>query len=162
MSMEGAVKTFFSAQRFAVAGASSDPRKFGHKAKLTRPVLQWYLSRSLTAVPLNPSNNYIDVPPHTAIATLPSPKALGDKGPTTSLSVITPPKVTRKLLEEAKEVGVLAVWLQPGTFDEGVLEFARREWPGRCIAGMEGGTRGGEGWCVLVDGDWGLGLGSRL
>lgn len=29
--MNAAAKTFFSSPRFAVAGASSDPRKFGHK-----------------------------------------------------------------------------------------------------------------------------------
>lgn len=32
--MQAAVKTFFSSPRFAVAGASSDPNKFGHKSKL--------------------------------------------------------------------------------------------------------------------------------
>lgn len=29
--MQAAVKKFFSAKQFAVAGASSDPAKFGHK-----------------------------------------------------------------------------------------------------------------------------------
>lgn len=33
-SMEAAVRTFFSSPRFAVAGASSDPAKFGHKGVL--------------------------------------------------------------------------------------------------------------------------------
>lgn len=32
-AMEAAVRTFFSSRQFAVAGASSDPRKFGHKGK---------------------------------------------------------------------------------------------------------------------------------
>lgn len=31
LRMEAAVKTFFASQRFAVAGASSDPSKFGYK-----------------------------------------------------------------------------------------------------------------------------------
>ncbi len=51
------------------------------------------------------------------------------------------------------EAGVRAVWLQPGSFDDEGLEFARREFE----AGIGGdGGRGGEGWCVLVDGDSGL------
>ena len=33
MTVEAAVKTFFSSPRFAVAGASSDPNKFGHKSE---------------------------------------------------------------------------------------------------------------------------------
>lgn len=32
--MEAALKTFFSSPRFAVAGASSDPTKFGHKGQI--------------------------------------------------------------------------------------------------------------------------------
>ena len=44
-----------------------------------------------------------------------------------------------------------AVWLQPGSFDDEGLEYAKREFK----AGVGGdGGRGGEGWCVLVDGDW--------
>lgn len=32
-AMEAALKTFFSSPRFAVAGASSDPTKYGHKGQ---------------------------------------------------------------------------------------------------------------------------------
>lgn len=54
------------------------------------------------------------------------------------------------MLLEAKQAGVTAVWLQPGSFDNEILEFAKREFEA-AIGGEEG--RGGEGWCVLVDGD---------
>lgn len=86
----------------------------------------------------------------------------------TSVSIITPPAVTRRVLEEARALGVPAVWLQPGTFDDEVLALARRgegddaeaEADGTgfraVVAGFGGGTRGGEGWCVLVDGEKGL------
>ena len=81
-----------------------------------------------------------------------------------ALSIITPPKVTLPLLKEAKEVGIQAVWLQPGTFDDEVMEYARREFRA-AIGGMDGKKklRGseGEGWCVLVDGEWGMGLAER-
>ena len=43
-----------------------------------------------------------------------------------------------------------AVWLQPGSFDNEGLEYAKREF--QAGVGGEGGL-GGEGWCVLVDGD---------
>lgn len=45
------------------------------------------------------------------------------------------------------------MWLQPGSFDDEVLEYARKEFKA-AIAG-DGGD-GGEGWCVLVDGEEGL------
>ena len=41
------------------------------------------------------------------------------------------------------------MWLQPGTFDDAVLEFARGNF--EAAVGGDGG-RGSEGWCVLVDG----------
>lgn len=58
--------------------------------------------------------------------------------------------MTLKVLEEAKGLGVKAVWLQPGTFDAKVLEYARGNF--ESAVGGDGG-RGGEGWCVLVDGE---------
>lgn len=70
----------------------------------------------------------------------------------TSLSVITPPPVTLQILKEAKEAGVPAVWLQPGSFDDEGLRYAKTEFKAG-IGGFEEGTVGGEGWCVLVDGD---------
>lgn len=61
--------------------------------------------------------------------------------------------MTKQLLKEAKEAGVPAVWLQPGSFDDEILEYARKEF--KAAIGGEGGN-GGEGWCVLVDGEDGL------
>lgn len=71
--------------------------------------------------------------------------------------MITPPQVTKSLLEEAKKLGIRAVWLQPGSYNQDILDFARKEWPDAAIGGMDvPGSNGGEGWCVLVDGDAGL------
>jgi len=90
---------------------------------------------------------------------VPSPSALSDPSPSAySLSVITPPAVTKQLLEEAKEAGVAAVWLQPGSFDDDVLAYAKANF--NAAIGGEGGG-GGEGWCVLVDGEEGLRLAER-
>ena len=58
--------------------------------------------------------------------------------------------MTSKVLREAKEAGVPAVWLQPGTFDEDVLEYAKQNF--EAAVGGKGGA-GSEGWCVLVDGE---------
>ena len=62
------------------------------------------------------------------------------------------------MLREAKEAGVPAVWLQPGSFDDEVLAYAKREF--KAAIGGDGG-RGGEGWCVLVDGEEGMKLAGR-
>ena len=96
--------------------------------------------------PLNPNNPSVTVR-GTQYQTSSSPSTLPNPAET-SLSVITPPAVTSKLLREAKEAGIRAVWLQPGSFDEKGLEYAVREFPGAAV--------GGDGWCVLVDGEGGM------
>lgn len=46
-----------------------------------------------------------------------------------------------------------AVWLQPGSFDDEGLEYAKKNF--KTAVGGEGG-RGDEGWCILMDGEDGL------
>ena len=93
----------------------------------------------------------------TTYATIASPTSLPN--PTeTSLSIITQPPITLNILREAKEAGVPAVWLQPGSFDNEGLEYAKREFK----AGVGGpGGAGAEGWCVLVDGDQAIEAGRK-
>lgn len=173
--MEAALKTFFSSPRFAVAGASSDPNKYGHKSQYrtrstfflpsrktshiySRTVFAWYLRHSLPATPINPRSPTVNIlkQDHTTVA---SPTALSDPPASSySLSVITPPAVTKQLLKEAKEAGIPAVWLQPGSFDREVLEYAKANF--KAAIGGDGGN-GGEGWCVLVDGEEGLRIAGR-
>jgi predicted CoA-binding protein len=165
--MEAALRTFFSSPRFAVAGASSDPAKYGHKSKshcfyshptllTTSTVFAWYLRHSLPATPINPRSSSVNILKRDH-DTVPSPTALQDPS-SYSLSVITPPAVTRQLLKEAKEAGIPAVWLQPGSFDKEVLEYAQANF--KAAIGGDGGG-GSEGWCVLVDGEEGLRLAER-
>lgn len=113
-------------------------------------VLAWYHQHSLPVTPLNPKTPIIKVEgtEYQAIASpskLQNPESYG-------LSIVTPPAVTKAILKEAKEVGITAVWLQPGTYDEEVLNTAAENFQA-AVVGHEGGTQGGEGWCVLVDGE---------
>lgn len=58
--------------------------------------------------------------------------------------------MTLKILKEAKIAGIKAVWMQPGSFDKDGLDFAAKEFESVVGGGRK---RGGEGWCVLVDGE---------
>lgn len=53
-------------------------------------------------------------------------------------------KVTLDLLKQAKELGIPALWLQPGAEDEKVIEFAKENLSDKVILG---------GPCILVQGD---------
>ncbi|KAI1081772.1 NAD(P)-binding protein [Whalleya microplaca] len=156
MTTEATVRSFFSSPQFAVVGASTNPAKFGHK------VFTWYHAHSLPVTPINPASASIDTPFGThatvkSLAELPDPTH-------TSLSVITPAPVTLEVLREAKKLGIPAVWLQPGTWDDAVVKFARDGgedgYAGAVVAGDGGGGHGG--WCVLVDGERGLRAAGKL
>ena len=57
--------------------------------------------------------------------------------------------MAKEILKEAKEAGIQAVWLQPGSFDWEGLEYVVRDFR----SGVGGkGAADGEGWCVLVNG----------
>ena len=100
--------------------------------------------------PLNPKTPVISVD-GTEYETVASPSKL-ENPESYALSIVTPPHITKALLKEAHEAGITAVWLQPGTFDDEVQKYAFETFQA-ALAGMEGGTQGGQGWCVLVDGE---------
>ena len=112
------------------------------------PVLEWYYARGLSVQPITPSRPSISVS-STTYSTIPSPSALPYPAET-SISIVTQPPVTLQVLREAKDAGVPSVWLQPGSFDDEGLEYAKREFKAG-VGGHEGAH--GEGWCVLVEGD---------
>lgn len=43
----------------------------------------------------------------------------------TSISVITPPKVTLEVVEEAIKMGIKRIWLQPGSESQEVINLAK-------------------------------------
>ena len=146
MATEVAARKFFSASRFAVVGASSNPAKYGHK------VHAWYLNHGLPVTPVNPGSPSVTVGGKD-YETVPSVGALSNPKET-GVSIITHPAVTINVLKEAKEAGVPSVFLQPGTFDDDVLKYALADGTFEAVVyGFGQGTRGGEGWCVLVDGE---------
>ncbi|KAJ2904762.1 CoA binding domain-containing protein [Zalerion maritima] len=151
MSTESTARSFFAQHSFAVVGASSNPAKYGYK------IFAWYTNHALPVVPINPGSPTIAVE-GAEYDTKPSLSALQDPK-NTGVSIITPPKVTMKLLKEARELGIPAVWMQPGSFDDEVESWARGEGGFGSVVAGDGGM-GGEGWCVLVDGEKALrGLG---
>ncbi len=99
--MDDKIIRFLAADAFAVVGASQDPHKYGYK------VFKCYLQNERRAFPINPSTKEVlDHPAFSNLASLPEPVK--------SISVITPPDVTEKIVDEAIEHGVTSIWMQPG------------------------------------------------
>lgn len=97
--------------RIAVVGASNDPAKYGNV------IVRDLSAKGYAVLPVNPREK--------EVAGLPAWPRLADvPGPVHIVNVVTPPAVTRKVLEEAAALGLPAVWLQDGSWDDEVLAFA--------------------------------------
>jgi len=112
MELAQRVQDFLAGSVYAVAGVSSNRAKYGNK------VLRCYLQNGRRAHPLHPSEREVEgVACFARLADLPEPVH--------GLSIITPPPVTLRLLDEAVAAGVRRLWLQPGAESPHVLERAR-------------------------------------
>jgi predicted CoA-binding protein len=106
------IEVFLSASTFAVAGASKDRSKYGNK------VFRAIIASGRTVYPLNPTASDVEGDPAFAsIADLPVVPE--------SLSIVTPPHVTREVIQQAIAAGVKNVWMQPGAEDSKASQAAR-------------------------------------
>ena len=95
------IDVFLASPAFGVAGASTNRDKYGNK------VLRCYQMNNRKAVPINPRADQIEgLPCVASVSDLPEDVK--------SLSVITPPKISEKIVEEAIARGIEHVWMQPG------------------------------------------------
>lgn len=111
MDVQERIREFLAQERFAVAGASADREKYGNKC------LRCYLQHGRDAVAIHPKLTEVEgVPAYARLADVPrTPEAL---------SIITPPPITERLVEEAAAIGVRHVWMQPGAESEAAVRRA--------------------------------------
>lgn len=118
---------FLAARAFGVAGASANREKYGNK------VLRCYLQHGRIAIPVNPKEKIIEeIPCVASVGELPAEVK--------SLSIITPPKITERIIEEAIARGIDNLWMQPGA--ENQRAVARAEMAGINVIA--------DGSCLLV------------
>ena len=122
------IRAFLAAPPFAVVGASTQPAKFGGR------VLAAYLRRGLRAHPVNPRETTIlGQRCYATLADLPEAVE--------NISIVTPPSVTLRIVEEAAAIGARRIWLQPGAESDAAIAKAR-------ALGLEVISGGA---CVLVE-----------
>src|ERR1035437_998169 len=93
MTIQEQIRQFLASTAFGVVGASTNRQKYGNK------VLRCYLQNGRKVIPVNPNEPEIEgIPCATTIGDLP-PDAL-------SISMITPPAVTAKLVPLAIAKGI--------------------------------------------------------
>ena len=101
MTIQEQIQQFLASPAFGVVGASTNRHKYGNK------VLRCYVQNGRKAIPVNPNEPEIEgIPCVASISDLPPDVQ--------SISMITPPAVTLKLVPVALEKGIKNIWMQPG------------------------------------------------
>jgi len=127
MTISEKIAKFLDAQIFGVVGASVDRSKYGNK------VLRCYQMKGLRAVPVNPREREVE-----GVACVASVSDLPVE--VSSISVITPPAVTERVVDEAVLKGVKNIWMQPGAESQAAIE--------KCV--KAGINVIADGSCILV------------
>ena len=126
--MQTDIADFLERGPYAVVGASSNRTKYGNR------VLRKLMERGRDPYPIHPAEDEVEgLRVHRKLADLPeTPRCV---------SIITPPAVTERVVEEAADAGAEIVWMQPGAESELAIQTARDRGL-RVIAG---------GPCVLIE-----------
>jgi predicted CoA-binding protein len=95
------IERFLTSPAYGVVGASPRRHKYGNK------VLRCYQQNGRRVIPVNPRETVIEGA--TCVATV-----LDLPDDVQSISVITPPPVTERVVDEAIRKGIKHVWMQPG------------------------------------------------
>lgn len=105
------IQEFLAGESFAVAGASTDREKYGNK------VLRAYLQHDRNVYPLNPKADQVEgLKAYGQLADLPEPVH--------GVSIVTPPAVTEKIVQQAIDLGIRHLWMQPGAESERAIALA--------------------------------------
>jgi predicted CoA-binding protein len=111
MDVQQQIRAFLADGPFAVVGASVDRRKYGNK------VLRAYVQRGLRVFPVHPTEAEIE-----GLAAYPDVASLPE--PVRGVSIVTPPDVTDRVLQQVAAAGIGRVWLQPGAEGPRSLQLA--------------------------------------
>lgn len=101
MNLNQDIEAFLASTTFAVVGASADRGKYGNR------VLRFLMENGRNVVPVNPNAVTVEgLPAFCSLCDIPAtPEAI---------SINTQPKVTEQVVQEAIDLGIRKIWMQPG------------------------------------------------
>lgn len=112
-TLEARIANFLEGRPHAVVGASTDRHKYGNK------VLRVYIQNNRSVFPVNPNATEIE-----GLAAYPDLASLPQK--VHGISIITPPAITEKIVEQAGELDIHHIWMQPGAESEHAVARCRQ------------------------------------
>jgi predicted CoA-binding protein len=125
--MQNLIKEFVAQKRFAIVGATSNTKKYGHE------IFKNLRSRGYEVYPVNPKLKELEgIRCYPSLADIPVAVDVVD--------FVVPPAVTEAILRECKRLGLERIWLQPGSESEVAIAFCH-----------ENGMKVVHGVCVMLN-----------
>jgi predicted CoA-binding protein len=113
MTLQDKIDAFLAGKRFAVVGASRDRAKYGNK------VLRVYQQNHLEVVPVNPHADEVE-----GLNAFPDLASITER--VDGVSIITTPEVTEQVVQQAVDLGIKHIWMQPGAESDQAIERAEQ------------------------------------
>jgi len=106
------VNDFLKQRRFAVIGSFRNESKYAYK------ILKTLKNEKYEVYPVNPQIKEVEgLACYASVKDIPVVCDVAD--------IVTPPKITERVVGECKEKGITRVWLQPGAESKEVIKFCR-------------------------------------
>jgi predicted CoA-binding protein len=104
------ISDFVNRKTWAVVGASQDRGKFGYR------VFRSLRDSGYIVYPVNPKGGTLEgVKVYPSLADLPEPPEVVD--------IVVPPAVTEQVVQEAHQLGLTRIWMQPGAESETAVSY---------------------------------------
>ncbi len=105
------IKKFLEQKNVAVVGSFRNEEKVAYK------IVKQLLSKGRNVYPVNPNVKEVEgIKCYKTISDLPEGIDF--------VNFVTPPEVSKKLLDECKNKGIKMAWFQPGSSDDEVIKYA--------------------------------------
>jgi predicted CoA-binding protein len=114
MTIDQQIEQFLASPAFGVVGASSNRDKYGNK------VLRCYQQNNRSVIPVHPKEKQVE-----GVECVASVTDLPDN--VESISIITPPAVTEKVVDQAAAKGIKNIWMQPGAESPAAVRYCEEQ-----------------------------------
>ena len=112
MEQADLIPDFIGRRTWAVVGVSQDANKYG--ARIFRTLRE----AGYAVYPVNPKGGDIDGSPvYRSLADLPSKPEVVD--------LVVPPEVTEQVVRAAHDLGLMRIWMQPGSESDAAIEYCQ-------------------------------------
>ena len=110
--MQDLVKDFLKQKRFAIIGSFRNETKYAYR------ILQALKNKGYEVYPVNPRLKVVEgLTCYSRVKDIPVVCDVAN--------IVTPPKITEKVVRDCKEKCITRVWLQPGAESEEVIQFCK-------------------------------------